>query len=65
MNVLEAISEAGPKACPADRASTTTRRLLGVLVLREMGPAAKDAVPSLIEKLQIHMRKSRGKSSLR
>ena len=52
--ILQAITEAGPQAVPALIAALKNDKAAywACLVLREMGPAAKAAVPALAEKLK-------------
>ena len=53
MRVLNAISEAGPQAVPGLIAALDNEKAAywACLVLRDMGPAAKEAVPALAAKL--------------
>ena len=53
VRILNAISEAGPKAVPGliEALKNDKAAYWACLVLRDMGPAAKDAVPALTEKL--------------
>jgi HEAT repeat protein len=54
MRILNAISDAGPQAVPGLIAALDNERAAywACLVLRDMGPAAKDAVPALAAKLE-------------
>ena len=54
VRVLNAVAEAGPKAVPGLIAALKNDKAAywACLVLREIGPAAKDAVPALAEKLK-------------
>jgi HEAT repeat protein len=54
MRILHVIAEAGPKAVPGLIAALRNDKAAywACLVLREIGPAAKDAVPALTNKLQ-------------
>ena len=54
VRILNAISEVGPQAVPGLIAALKNDKAAywACLVLRDMGPAAKDAVPALTEKLQ-------------
>lgn len=54
MNVLEAISEVGAPAVPAlvEALKNDATTYWACLVLREIGPDAKDALPALVERLK-------------
>jgi HEAT repeat protein len=54
VRVLGAIAEAGPQAVPALIVALKSEKAAywACIVLREIGPAAKDAVPALAEKLK-------------
>ena len=54
VRILNAISQAGPQAMPGLIVALKNEKAAywACLVLRDMGPAAKDAVPALTEKLQ-------------
>ncbi len=54
IRILHAVADAGPKAVPALIVALKNEKAAywACLVLREIGPAAKDAVPALVEKLQ-------------
>ncbi len=54
IRILHAIAEAGPKAVPGLIVALKNEKAAywACLVLREIGPAAKDAVPALVDKLQ-------------
>ena len=54
VRVLNAVAEAGPKAVPGLIAALKNDKAAywACLVLREIGPAAKDAVPALVKRLR-------------
>ena len=54
MRVLNAIADAGPKAVPGLIYALNNEKAAywACLVLREIGPAAKDAVPALVEETE-------------
>jgi HEAT repeat protein len=54
LRILSAISEAGPAAMPGliEALSNDKAAYWACLVLRELGPAGKDAVPALIDRLE-------------
>jgi HEAT repeat protein len=54
VRILHAVSEAGPTAVPAliEALNNEKAAYWACLILREMGPEAKDAVPGLIAKLK-------------
>ncbi len=54
VRILQAIAEAGPKAVPGLIAALNSDKAAywACLALRDIGPAAKDAVPALAEKLK-------------